>query len=175
MGMPDGRGVGVIRLSQADAQELLFREAHLLDAQDFAGWLDMYSEDAFFWMPAWRDDNTPTQDPDRELSLIYYRGKDNLRDRVQRLTSGLSPASKTLPRVVHLVSNVRLVDGSEDRATVQSSFVAHAYSPRSDQVTSHFGHYEHDFGWADDRWLICRKVIWLANDLIPTVLDVNAV
>ena len=162
-------------LSQPEAQHLLFREARLLDDQAFTAWLDMYTEDALFWMPAWREDNTLTEDPDRELSLIYYRGKENLRDRVTRLTSGLSPVSKILPRVVHLVGNVMLEEASEAQATVRSSFVAHAYAPRTDRVTSHFGHYEHGFAQVDGRWLISRKIILLANDLIPTVLDVNAI
>ena len=161
-------------LSLAGAQELLFREAHLLDARDFGGWLDLFTEDALYWMPAWRDDGTLTQDPDRELSLIYYRGKDNLRDRVDRLTSGLSPVSKILPRVVHLIGNV-LLDGEDEEPVVRSSFATHAYAPRSDRVTTHFGHYEHAFRYCDGKWLISRKVIRLANDLIPTVLDVNAI
>jgi len=162
-------------LSLADAQALLFREARLLDDQDFTAWLDLFTEDALYWMPAWRENNTLTEDPDRELSLIFYRGKDNLRDRIGRLSSGLSPVSKTLPRVVHLVANVLLEEASEGRATVKSSFVAHAYAPRTDRVTSHFGHYEHGFRQVEGRWLIGHKIIRLANDLIPTVLDVNAI
>lgn len=162
-------------LSQPEAQELLFREARLLDDQDFAAWLELFTEDALYWMPAWRENNTLTEDPDRELSLIYYRGKDNLRDRVQRLTSGLSPVSKILPRVVHLVGNVMVVEAGDRHAIVKASFVTHAYAPRTDRVSTHFGHYEHGLERVDGAWRIGRKVIRLANDLIPTVLDVNAI
>lgn len=162
-------------LSHAEAQALLFREARLLDDQDFRGWLDLFTEDALYWMPAWRDDNTLTQDPDRELSLIYYRGKDNLRDRVDRLTSGLSPVSKILPRVVHLIANVTVEASDAGEVTVRSSFATHAYAPRTDRISNHFGHYEHGFRNVDGTWLISRKVVRLANDLIPTVLDVNAI
>jgi len=162
-------------LSYHEAQQLLFSEARLLDEQEFTAWLEMYSEGAVYWMPAWRENNTLSEDPDRELSLIYYQGKENLRDRVDRLRSGLSPVSKTLPRVVHLISNVMLSHASEDRATVKSSFVVHAYSLRTDRVTSHFGQYEHDFQQVHGSWLIGRKIIRLANDLIPTVLDINAI
>ena len=175
MGESHGEGCVVRALSLPDAEALLFREARLLDLQDFSGWLELYAEDVLFWMPAWREDNTLTEDPDKELSLIYYRGKDNLRDRVDRLTSGLSPVSRTLPRVVHLISNVEMVDDSEDEATVRSSFVAHAFAPRTDRVSCHFGHYEHGLRRSDGKWLISRKIVQLANDLIPTVLDVNAI
>lgn len=162
-------------LSHAEAQALLFREARLLDDQDFKTWLDLFTEDALYWMPAWRDDNTLTEDPDRELSLIYYRGKDNLRDRVDRLTSGLSPVSKILPRVVHLIAGVTMAATGDEETIVHSSFATHAYAPRTDRISTHFGHYEHGFRRVDGTWLISRKVIRLANDLIPTVLDVNAI
>jgi hypothetical protein len=38
---------------------------------------------------------------DSELSLIYYRGRRNLEDRVQRIRSPFSVASKVMPRVAH--------------------------------------------------------------------------
>ena len=33
-------------------QDILFREARLLDAQRWDEWLEMYCEDAVFWVPA---------------------------------------------------------------------------------------------------------------------------
>jgi len=55
-----------------EAAALLYREALLLDRGDWDEWLQLFTDDAVFWMPAWRDELTPTADPDRELSLIYY-------------------------------------------------------------------------------------------------------
>lgn len=162
-------------LTLADAQAMVFKEARLLDEQDFTAWLDLYAEDALFWMPAWRDDNSLTQDPDRELSLIYYRGRDNLRDRVTRMTSGLSPVSRILPRVTHVVSNVELGGEEDGESIVYSSFVTHAYDPRSDRLSYHFGRYRHGLRQIDGEWRIASKIIRLANDLVPTVLDVNAI
>jgi 3-phenylpropionate/cinnamic acid dioxygenase small subunit len=162
-------------LTHAEAQEVIFREARFLDEQRFEEWLELYIDDAIYWMPAWKDERTLSSDPDTELSLVYYRGKDNLRDRVERLRSGLSPVSKILPRVVHSVTNVLVDEAGADSGTVFSSFVSHAYSPRTDRVAVHFGQYEHGLTRIDGEWRIARKVIRLANDLIPTVLDVNAI
>ena len=164
-----------VRLTLADAQAVITREARLLDEQDFTGWLALYTEDALYWMPAWRDDNTQTDDPDRELSLIFYRGRSNLRDRVTRLTSGLSPVSRTLPRVVHILGSVELAGIDGDESIVHSSFVTHAYDPRSDRLSHHFGRYRHGLRLVDGEWRIASKIIRLANDLVPTVLDVNAI
>jgi len=162
-------------ITHGEAQDVIFREARLLDEQRFAEWLDLYVEDALYWMPAWKDEFTLSSDPETELSLVYYHGKDNLRDRVDRLQSGLSPVSRILPRVVHSVTNVMVDAADGDTATVFSSFVTHSFAPRTDRVATHFGQYEHGLTRVDGEWRIARKVIRLANDLIPTVLDVNAI
>ena len=59
---------------------------------------------------------TPTDDPDRELSLIYYRGRANLEDRVWRARSGQSVAS-TAPAALRPPRHQRAgrADGRERR------------------------------------------------------------
>ena len=162
-------------LTRTESEALIFREARLLDERKFSAWLDLYVADAIYWMPAWRDDNTQTQDPDKEISLIYYRGRDNLRDRVDRLVSGLSPASRVHPRVAHLIGNVEVSESLDGEPVIHSTFTVHAYDPRADRTTCHFGHYEHRLRRTDDGWRIASKIVRLANDLIPTVLDVNTI
>lgn len=162
-------------LTRAESEALIFHEARLLDERNFEAWLDLYAADAVYWIPAWRDDNTQTEDPDKELSLIYYRGRENLRDRVQRLTSGLSIASRVHPRVAHLISNVELGQGVDGEQTAHSTFAVHTFDPRTDRTSCHFGHYVHRFRSIDGKWRIASKVVRLANDLIPTVLDVNTI
>ena len=69
----------------AAATALLTLEGMLLDEQDWEGWLALYEADAEFWMPAWKSETQPTEDPLRELSLIYYPDRTGLEDRVQRI------------------------------------------------------------------------------------------
>ena len=61
----------------------LYREARLLDDRCWDEWLGCYARSAVFWMPAWDDDDALTQDPQSQLSLIYYPNRDGLEDRVQ--------------------------------------------------------------------------------------------
>ena len=61
-------------LNSQEAAEFIYREGLLLDRQEFDAWVDLFTPECVFWMPAWRDDGTQTEDPDRELSLIYYKG-----------------------------------------------------------------------------------------------------
>ena len=164
-----------VALTIAAAQDLLYREALLIDTQRFGEWLDLFTPDVEFWMPAWRDETTPTQDPDRELSLIYYKGRRNLEDRVMRLTSGLSVASAPLPRVVHMVSNVLVTTQGEGSGEVSSAFVCHRFDVRMNRADCFFGRYAHRLVWHEGGWKISRKVITLLNDTIPTVVDINAI
>lgn len=154
--------------------QLVLTEAAALDQQDFDSWLDLFTDDAVYWVPAWIDGKQQTSDPERELSLVYYRGKEHLRDRVDRLRSGTSPVSRTLPRVSHLVSSLQAVDETPDTLIIRSSFATFAFYPRTDSSAVHFGQYEHTLVRSATHWRIARKLIRLANDVIPTVLDINA-
>lgn len=158
-------------LTRDEAEELLYREALLLDRGEWDDWLALYCEDAVFWVPAWRDETTPVSDPDRELSLIYYQSRRNLEERVWRARSGLSVASAPQPRVAHQVTNV-LVERADDReAQVSASFSTQLYDVRSARSHAYFGRYEYRLKRDTQGLRIAAKKVLLLNDVIPTVLD----
>lgn len=159
-------------LSRSRAEDLLYREARALDERRFDDWLAMYAEDVAFWVPAWKSETTPTSDPEKELSLIYYEGKQHLADRMWRLNSNLSNASEIPARVVHMVSNVIVESTNKEEAVVLSAFTAHHHDPRSDRTHAFFGLYRHIFKFDGKDWLIASKTITLMNDCIPTVADI---
>lgn len=162
-------------LGPHEAAALLYREALLLDRLDFDPWLALYTSDCLFWMPAWRDDGTQTEDPERELSLIYYRGRRNLEDRVKRIRSGFSVASAVMPRVAHMIGNVLSESVDESHVRVDSSFIVHVQDVRTNRAHAYFGRYEHELSLVDGDWKIARKVIRLMNDVVPTMLDVYGI
>jgi 3-phenylpropionate/cinnamic acid dioxygenase small subunit len=157
--------------SRADAEDLLYREAALLDDGGWDEWLALYTEDARFWMPAWRDEATPTSDPHSELSLIYYEGRRGLEDRVFRARSGQSVASHPRPRCLHCLSNVVLLASTTDSAEVASAFTVFLHDVRADRTHHFFGRYRHELRREADGWRISSKKILLFNDTIPTVVD----
>jgi len=165
----------VTALADAEAASLLYREALALDRLDFDAWLDLYTADCLFWMPAWRDDGTQTEDPDRELSLIYYRGRRNLEDRVQRIRSGWSVASVVMPRVAHMIGNVQSEPVDETRMRLDSSFIVNTQDVRTNRSHAYFGRYEHELRLDNGAWKISQKIIRLMNDVVPTMLDIYGV
>jgi 3-phenylpropionate/cinnamic acid dioxygenase small subunit len=170
MGAAHGRSVRGMK--RGEAEDLLYREARALDERRFDDWLAMYAEDVVFWVPAWKNETTPTSDPNSELSLIYYEGKQNLADRIWRMNSGLSNASEIPARVVHLIGNVIVESSGEREATISSSFTVHRHDARTDRSHVFFGLYRHIFRQDGNSWLIAAKTITLMNDCIPTVADI---
>ncbi|MEW6105508.1 MAG: aromatic-ring-hydroxylating dioxygenase subunit beta [Bacillota bacterium] len=156
----------------ARCAELLYREAAYLDERRWPEWLALYAEDAEFWVPAWDEDGRPTEDPHSQLSLIYYRGRAGLEDRVWRIQSGLSPASNPLPRTCHLITNIRLVDVVQAQPHVSSHWQTHIYQPEQRRAFSYFGFYDHVLQPQGDELRIARKKILLLNDVIESVLDI---
>ncbi|MCK0538347.1 aromatic-ring-hydroxylating dioxygenase subunit beta [Alcanivorax quisquiliarum] len=101
-----------------EVTELLAREADHIDRREWQAWVDMYTPDSEFWMPAWRNEDEITEDPLKEISLIYLPDR-GIEDRVFRFTSGDSYASTPLPTTSHCVGSVRVL--SDDGETVEAS------------------------------------------------------
>jgi 3-phenylpropionate/cinnamic acid dioxygenase small subunit len=159
----------------AAAVELVHREARLLDEQRWDEWLALYTEDCEYWMPAWKADGTPTTDPEKELSHIYYASRAGLEDRVVRIRSGKSPASTPTPRTVHILGSILPLEASADRVRLSSTWVTHVYFPRSRESHAFFGRSEHELILHGGELRIDKKKILLQNDYIPTMLDVYCV
>ncbi|MDJ0389179.1 aromatic-ring-hydroxylating dioxygenase subunit beta [Roseomonas sp. E05] len=156
--------------------ELLYREGLLLDRQDWDAWLDLYTEDAEFWIPAWIDEHRTTSDPDREISLIYHDSRVGLEERILRIRTRKSVTALPLPRTVHMVTNILPLRIAEDSIESTASWTVHDYDPRVGKPHLYFGRYEHQLRReADGIWRIARKKVLLVNDMIPTALDFYSV
>jgi 3-phenylpropionate/cinnamic acid dioxygenase small subunit len=106
----------------AQAQDLLHQEAWLLDKQRFADWLDLYTQDATYWVPLEQDQVDPFQ-----TSSIIYDDRVLLELRVQQYTHSRAHARKPLARTVHQVGNVRLLSADPAELTVASTLVLIEY------------------------------------------------
>ena len=71
--------------------QFLYREARFLDDEQWDEWIECYAPEASFWMPAWDDDDRLTEDPQSEISLIYYPDRQGLEDRVFRIKTHRQP------------------------------------------------------------------------------------
>lgn len=95
-----------IETLERDVARLLAHEAHCLDRKQWREWLDLYTEDAEFWAPAWASEEELTNDPANELSMLYLRGRGALADRVYRLEARDSLATVPMDRTAHVLGQV---------------------------------------------------------------------
>ncbi|HEV7322162.1 MAG TPA: benzoate 1,2-dioxygenase small subunit [Ensifer sp.] len=157
-------------ISYEAACAFLYREARLLDDRQWDEWLTCYAPDVTYWMPAWDDDDQLTEDPQSQISLIYYPSRDGLEDRVFRIKTERSGASTPEPRTSHNVSNVELVADRGEEVDVRYNF--HTLNHRY-KVTDHFfGTMFVTLRKSGDGLVISHKKIVLKNDYIRQVIDV---
>jgi 3-phenylpropionate/cinnamic acid dioxygenase small subunit len=158
-------------MNSVQAAAYLYHEAALLDERRWSEWVELYLPDCEFWVPAWRNEDEPTSDPKRELSLIYYANRAGLEDRVGRALSGRSVASAVLPRTQHAIVNVRCCDPSGDELRIQSNWTTQQFMPKDQSVEVYFGRYEHTLVRVGDAWRIARKKVLLLNDYLNAKVD----
>ena len=153
------------------ARQFLYREARYLDDRDWDAWLSLYADDVEFWMPSWDDDDTLTEDPQTEISLIWYGHKGGLQDRVFRIrTERSSATSLPEPRTSHNISNVEILDQTGGLTRLRFNWVT--YSFRYKTTDTYFGTSFYTLNVTPDGPAIARKKVVLKNDYIHHVVDI---
>ncbi|MRV76633.1 benzoate 1,2-dioxygenase small subunit [Duganella sp. FT92W] len=148
----------------------LYREARLLDDEQWDDWLACYHDDAQFWMPSWDDDDRLVTDPQREISLIFYPTRQGLEDRVFRIKTERSSATMPDTRTSHNIANVEVA--RQEGTVVTVRFNWHTLSHRYKQDYSYFGMSRYVIDFAGDSPKILNKYVVLKNDYINQVIDV---
>lgn len=148
----------------------LHREARLLDDREWDAWLACYDPAATYWMPAWDDDDQLVDDPQTQISLIYYPNREGLEDRIFRIKTERSGASMPEPRTCHFIANVEIVGEREDAVDVRFNW--HTLSHRYQETGSFFGTSFYTVDIGGEQPLITAKKVVLKNDYIHQVIDI---
>lgn len=106
-------------------ERFLYLEAELLDDHRFAEWLELFTDDAHYWLPT-RMTRT-IRERDQEVAgpdgaAFFDDDKRFLAGRVRRLTSGLSWSEEPPSRTRRLITNIRGVTLSSGEIEVRSNF-----------------------------------------------------
>jgi 3-phenylpropionate/cinnamic acid dioxygenase small subunit len=147
-------------LTRAEAEEFLYAEAALLDEGRLEEWLELFTDDAHYWLPPRPGD----VDPDRETSLVYD-DRDRLRDRVWRLTEGPAHAQIPPSRTQRVIGNVREPVAEGDEYLVRSAFSLFEY--RKGALRAFAGRCEHRLRPEADGLRIALKRVDLVNAEAP--------
>jgi benzoate/toluate 1,2-dioxygenase subunit beta len=99
-------------------EDFLSFEARLMDEGRYREWLDLWTEDAQYWVPCNDDDI----DPSRQVSIIYD-DRDRLNQRIERLLSGSVLSQQPRPRMRRVISNIDVPARSGTEVMVESNFI----------------------------------------------------
>ncbi len=155
-------------LRQYEVEKFYYDEAALLDARNFADWVELFAEDAHYFMPLRR---TRTQrELDKEFTqpgemAFFDDDKTMLVGRVKKLASGLSWAEDPPSRTRHLITNVRILEDDGEELTVESNF--HLYRTRlKSEEFSWIGHRHDKLRRSGASFVIASRDIYLEQTLL---------
>jgi p-cumate 2,3-dioxygenase beta subunit len=134
----DSEDLAVWSPSRGEVEDFLYEEAALLDDWRLDEWLELFSEDGSYEVPA---TDWPQGHPDDSLYLVAD-DRSRLESRVRRLQSPNAHAEQPRSRTRRLIGNVRIVERGEACVEVVASFVVHR--ARSGNVDVFAGEYRYE-------------------------------
>jgi len=145
---------------RAQIADFLYEEAALLDERRFEEWLELFTEDAVYWIPQAAD----APDPGRDVS-IAYDDRRRLHERVLRLSTGFAYSQDPPSRTSHLVGNIRVTGEAHGALEIASSLIVAEVRRGAQHLYA--GRVEHALVPAGDGYRIRRKVVRLVNSDVP--------
>ena len=141
-----------------ELERFLYKEASFLDRPDLDRWIELYTDDGTYWMPAVPDQ----EDAEMHISLFY---DDRVMMEVRR-RNFVHPAAASKDydvRCSHIISNIQVTELDEKTGdcTVTSNF--HCYVYYKDRQTPFAGTYTHQLVREGDDYKIRSKRVALIN------------
>lgn len=138
-------------VERAAVEDLLYREAALLDAWELDGWLALYTSTAQYCVPS---TDKPDGDPRRDL-VIIDDDRERLESRIERLKSRRAHREFPVSRTRHFVSNVVIEEQDAESVRVSAAFMVWRFrGPRSDYYV---GRYDYELAIVPDGLSIRSK------------------
>lgn len=135
--------------------ELVEREAELLDDRKYVDWLDLYTNDSYYWVPL-----REAQEDPAKLNLIYDDRR-RMEFRIERLTGGFAHAQLPPSRTTRVISNFKIGPEVDGVVEITSKFVL--FEVRREVQTIFGGRYAHRIRPGPGGLRICSKRVDLVN------------
>jgi benzoate/toluate 1,2-dioxygenase beta subunit len=137
-------------------EQFLYHEARLLDTQQLEAWLELFTEDATYWVPLERNQKDPI-----ETSSIIYDDRTLLGLRVAQARHPRAHARLPLARTVHQVGNVSVLKEKKGETCVSS--VLQVIEWRNERQRTWAALVEHRLRREGESFRIVHKRIDLVN------------
>jgi 3-phenylpropionate/cinnamic acid dioxygenase small subunit len=164
-----------------EVEQLLDREARLLDERRFHEWLELFTDDVRYWMAGRRNrhpksskaiaildlDRCVEDDLTEDFELaILDESKQMLSARVARLDTGMAWAKDPPSRTRHLLANIEIEPGDAgSEIKVYSNFIVYRSRSESDQ-DFYVGARRDVMRLVDGAWKIARRKMILDQNVL---------
>ena len=152
-------------VTRAEVEDVLYREAALLDSWNLDGWLELYEPDANYEVPC---NDRLDGDSTNDLLLIADDHR-RMEARVERLKNRRAHREYPHSRTNHQVFNVRLGEPG-DEFSVTASFTVWRF--RAGKSSTYVGQYRYRLRVTDDGFRIAYKRVELDLTDLRQVGDV---
>lgn len=158
-----------------EVEQLLYREARLLDSGHFHEWLDLFTDDVRYWVPIRETvmgsaEGIPADD---EIAAPHIDDdKAHLTLRVKRLDTGMAWAEVPSSRTRHFITNVEVeIDEENGDVTAFSNFLVYQGRRETSEYTFS-GRREDRLRRDDGGWKISRRKVVLDHTVLPRSISV---
>ncbi|HYL87865.1 MAG TPA: aromatic-ring-hydroxylating dioxygenase subunit beta [Burkholderiales bacterium] len=137
-------------------EAFLYHEARLLDTQRYEEWLELFTDDATYWVPLEQGQKDP-----HETSSIIHDDRTLLELRVKQIRHPRAHARQPLARTVHQVGNVSVLDETAQEVRVASTLTVVEF--RNEKQRVYGALVEHRLRKSGDTFRIAHKRVDLVN------------
>jgi 3-phenylpropionate/cinnamic acid dioxygenase small subunit len=121
---------------QHEVEQFLYRQSELLDTKQWQAWIDLFTDDGVYWMPA-----DPAHTHWDGVPAIFAEDKNLMNVRMKRVLHPDAWSQRPLWGINHVVSNVMIGKAEGAEVHVRSRF--HMMELRRDEVRHFAGSYSH--------------------------------
>ncbi len=144
--------------------EFLSLEARLADEARYSEWLDLWTDDGVYWVPATTD---PAVDPERQISHIYDN-RNRIGTRVKMLQTGNRWSQIPASPMRRLLSNIEVRGAERGEFVADSNFILAELSVQAKhQLNLWAGRTTHQLRRVDGQLRMSRKTVVLVNAAEP--------
>jgi 3-phenylpropionate/cinnamic acid dioxygenase small subunit len=157
---------------QHSVEQFLYREVRLLSERRYEEWLDLFTDDARYWMPARETIEGKPDALSGENEMAYFDDdKEFLAARIERFRSPLAHAEQPPSRLRYFVSNVEIDELGEGELDVRCNLLV--YQSRLERTeVSYVGRREDRLRRHHKSWRIGSRKIILDQTLVPRSISI---
>ena len=144
--------------TQREVEQLLYHQAEVLDERRWEEWLDLFTEDGIYWMPASADQQTGEGQPN-----IFYEDHYLMDMRIRRVEHPYAHSQAAGHRTSHVVSNVMIKSENQTSHELVVTSRFHMVEYRLDDLRHFGGKYTHTLIKSGDAYKIKLQRVDLAN------------